>query len=64
VDFVLAYLDPASPFHALQNGFAPFVVRDAHDDCHPAPHEANVFALQAKYAEVISEREAIHHLAT
>ena len=33
-------------------------------DRHPAPHEANLFDLQAKYAEVISEAEAVAHLAT
>lgn len=48
----------ASALDALQSGFAPFVVRDACGDRHPAPHEANLFDLQAKYAEVVSEREA------
>lgn len=48
----------ASALDALQHGFAPFVVREACGDRHPAPHEANLFDLQAKYAEVISEREA------
>jgi maleamate amidohydrolase len=49
----------ATALDALQNGFAPFVVRDACGDRHPVPHEANLFDLQAKYAEVISEAEAI-----
>lgn len=48
----------ATALDALQHGFAPFVVRDACGDRHPAPHEANLFDLQAKYAEVISEGEA------
>ena len=48
----------ASALDALQSGFAPFVVRDACGDRHSAPHEANLFDLQAKYAEVVSEREA------
>ena len=48
----------ATALDALQSGFAPFVVRDACGDRHPAPHEANLFDLQAKYAEVISEGEA------
>lgn len=52
----------ASALDALQSGFAPFVVRDACGDRHPAPHEANLFDLQAKYAEVISESEAIDRL--
>jgi maleamate amidohydrolase len=48
----------ATALDALQSGFAPFVVRDACGDRHAAPHEANLFDLQAKYAEVISEQEA------
>lgn len=52
----------ASALDALQSGFAPFVVRDACGDRHPGPHEANLFDLQAKYAEVISESDAIGHL--
>jgi maleamate amidohydrolase len=49
----------ATALDALQYGFAPFVVRDACGDRHPAPHEANLFDLQAKYAEVVGEAEAI-----
>lgn len=49
----------ASALDALQHGFIPFVVRDACADRHPAPHEANLFDLQAKYAEVIDEEAAI-----
>jgi len=48
----------ASALDALQYGFIPLVVRDACADRHPAPHEANLFDLQAKYAEVVSEAEA------
>jgi len=48
----------ATSLDALQSGFAPFVVREACGDRHPAPHEANLFDLQAKYAEVVSEQEA------
>jgi maleamate amidohydrolase len=48
----------ATALDALQYGFAPFVVREACGDRHPAPHEANLFDLQAKYAEVVSEQEA------
>ena len=48
----------ATALDALQNGFAPFVVREACGDRHIAPHEANLFDLQAKYAEVISEQQA------
>lgn len=48
----------ATALDALQHGFAPFVVRDACGDRHAGPHDANLFDLQAKYAEVISEQEA------
>jgi maleamate amidohydrolase len=52
----------ATALDACQHGFLPFVVRDACGDRHPGPHEANLFDLQAKYAEVISEAQAIAHL--
>lgn len=52
----------ATALDALQNGFAPIVVRDAVGDRDPAPHEANLFDLQAKYADVISLSEAIDYL--
>lgn len=52
----------ASALDACQHGFLPFVVRDACGDRHSAPHEASLFDLQAKYAEVISEDEAIAKL--
>jgi maleamate amidohydrolase len=53
----------ATALDACQHGFLPFVVREACGDRHPGPHEANLFDLQAKYAEVISEAQAIAHLA-
>lgn len=49
----------ATALDACQHGFLPFVVRDACGDRHAGPHEANLFDLQAKYAEVVSEAEAI-----
>jgi maleamate amidohydrolase len=49
----------ASTLDALQHGFAPFVIADACGDRDPRPHEANLFDLQAKYAEVIDESKAI-----
>jgi maleamate amidohydrolase len=54
----------ASALDALCYGFVPFVVRDACGDRHPRPHEANLFDLQAKYAEVIGETEAASLLAS
>ena len=52
----------ATALDACQSGFLPFVVRDACGDRHQGPHEANLFDLQAKYAEVISEADAVSHL--
>lgn len=49
----------ASALDALQHGFAPFVVSDACADRHPDPHTANLFDLQAKYAEVIDCAAAV-----
>ncbi|WP_421846867.1 N-carbamoylsarcosine amidohydrolase [Novosphingobium sp.] len=53
----------ATALDACQNGFLPFVVRDACGDRHAAPHEANLFDLQAKYAEVVSEARALGLMA-
>jgi maleamate amidohydrolase len=52
----------ASALDACQHGFVPFVVREACGDRHKSPHEASLFDLQAKYAEVVSEYSAINHL--
>jgi len=49
----------ATGLDALQHGFIPLVVRDACADRHPAPHHANLFDLQAKYAEVVDEATAL-----
>jgi maleamate amidohydrolase len=54
----------ATALDACQHGFIPFVVRDACGDRHPGPHEANLFDLQAKYAEVVTEAQALHLLAS
>ena len=49
----------ATALDALQHGFIPYVVSDACGDRAPAPHEANLFDLQAKYAEVVGLDAAI-----
>ncbi|GLK45721.1 MULTISPECIES: isochorismatase family protein [Novosphingobium] len=49
----------ASALDALQNGFVPLVVADACGDRDERPHEANLFDLSKKYAEVLSEEQAI-----
>lgn len=53
----------ASALDACQHGFIPYVVRDAVGDRDPRPHEANLFDLQAKYAEVVSEAEILSLIA-
>ncbi|HEX6254888.1 MAG TPA: isochorismatase family protein [Euzebyales bacterium] len=52
----------ASAVDAIQHGFAPVVVRDAVGDRDARPHEANLFDLDAKYADVMSEAEVIARL--
>jgi maleamate amidohydrolase len=54
----------ATALDACQHGFLPFVVSDACGDRHPAPHAANLFDLQAKYAEVIDEAAALNFCAS
>lgn len=53
----------ASATDALQHGFRPLVVRDAVADRDPGVHAANLFDLDAKYADVLGEREALHVLS-
>jgi nicotinamidase-related amidase len=53
----------ATAVDCCQHGFVPAVVRDAVGDRAPGPHEANLFDLQAKYAEVISLARACEYLA-
>ncbi len=52
----------ATAVDALQNGLRPMVVREACADREPGPHEANLFDLDAKYADVISLDEALARL--
>jgi nicotinamidase-related amidase len=52
----------ASAVDACQHGFIPLVVREAVGDRHSAPHEANLFDLQAKYAEVVGLDQALQYL--
>ncbi len=44
----------ATAVDCCQHGFVPVVVRDAVGDRAAGPHEANLFDLQAKYAEVMA----------
>ncbi|WP_067822974.1 isochorismatase family protein [Actinomadura kijaniata] len=52
----------ASAVDAVQHGFVPVVVREACGDRDPRPHEASLFDLQAKYAEVVSLETALSAL--
>jgi maleamate amidohydrolase len=53
----------ATAVDACQHGFIPLVVREAVGDRASGPHEANLFDLQAKYAEVITLADASAYLA-
>ncbi|HAM24544.1 MAG TPA: isochorismatase [Actinobacteria bacterium] len=53
----------ATGVDTVSMGFIPIVIRDAVGDRHPGPHEANLFDLQAKYAEVVSEEAVLDYLA-
>jgi maleamate amidohydrolase len=44
----------ATAVDCCQHGFIPLVVRDAVGDRAVGPHEANLFDLQTKYAEVVT----------
>lgn len=54
----------ASAVDCCQHGFVPVVVRDAVGDRAPGPHEANLFDLQAKYAEVTDLATAQRYLGS
>lgn len=54
----------ASAVDALQHGFVPLVVAEAVGDRDPHPHEANLFDLAAKYAEVVEVAWTCNYLRT
>jgi maleamate amidohydrolase len=49
----------ATAVDAMQHGFIPYVVREACGDRDSGPHEANLFDLQTKYAEVVTAAQAL-----
>lgn len=49
----------ASAVDAIQLGFLPFVVGDASGDRDDSIQQANLFDLQAKYAEVVDTEQAL-----
>ena len=52
----------ATCIDAVSSGFIPIVVSDACGDRHEAPHTANLFDMQAKYADVVDERWVLNEL--
>jgi maleamate amidohydrolase len=49
---------------AMSHGFRTAVVSEACGDRHEGPHNANLFDMNAKYADVVSEAETIAFLET
>lgn len=47
---------------SMSYGFITVVVRDAVGDRDPRPHEANLYDMNAKYADVVPETEAAGYL--
>jgi len=52
----------ATAIDLLQNGFPTIVPRDCVGDRAQAPHEANLFDIQAKYADVVSLQDALDYV--
>ncbi|KAL4968164.1 Isochorismatase-like protein [Aspergillus stella-maris] len=54
----------ATTLDAMQNGFRPMVVGAACGDRSAEIQNANLFDLDAKYADVVSEEDALSHLSS
>lgn len=54
----------ATAVDALQYGWPTLVPRECAGDRAQAPHEANLFDMQAKYADVVSLEEALDYVAS
>lgn len=54
----------ASALDALQNGFVPIVVEDACGDRDRRVHEANIFDLGAKYADIVQSEDVLGYFRT
>jgi maleamate amidohydrolase len=52
----------ASCVDSMSHGFITLVARDAVGDRDPRPHEANLFDMNAKYADVVPESEVAEYL--
>ncbi|WP_308910268.1 isochorismatase family protein [Pseudokordiimonas caeni] len=53
----------ASCLDTLQHGFIPLVVEDACGDRDRRVHDANIFDMGAKYADIVSTADVLRHLA-
>ena len=54
----------ATAIDACQYGFVPVVVSDACGDRDQGIHDANLFDINAKYADVVSEQEVLDYLSS
>lgn len=52
----------ATAVDALQHGFRPLVIRDAVGDRDAGPHEANLFDLRVKYADIWSSADVMDRI--
>jgi maleamate amidohydrolase len=52
----------ATAIDLLQYGFPTLVPRECVGDRAQAPHEANLFDIQAKYADVVSLEDALAYV--
>tara|TARA_B100000686_G_C16374580_1_gene754304 strand:+ start:115 stop:753 length:639 start_codon:yes stop_codon:yes gene_type:complete len=52
----------ATCIDTISYGFRPIIVRDACGDRDDRPHEANLFDMNAKYADVVNENEVIDYI--
>ncbi|MCS6843228.1 MAG: N-carbamoylsarcosine amidohydrolase [Caldilineales bacterium] len=52
----------ASAVDGMQYGFRVIVPRECVADRHPAPHEANLFDINAKYGDVVAKAEVLAYL--
>jgi len=52
----------ASVVDAISYGYKVIVPKECVGDRHPAPHEANLFDINAKYGDVMTMEEVINHL--
>ena len=52
----------ATCIDCVSSGFIPIIVADACGDRHLDPHQANLFDMNAKYGDVVSEDEVMTYL--